>query len=572
MNSGTRIPVVFLWHMHQPDYRDCVTGEYYFPWTYLHALKDYVDMAAHLEAHPGCKAVFNFVPILIEQLADYASQLKHYLERGDAIKDPLLALLTSAERPAPGSERFADLLAKCTRANRERIIERFCPYRQLVNMLDTWQQDDALPCYFNQQYLTDMAVWYHLGWLGETVRRSDKRVTKLQEQGTGFTPEHCTQLLEIIHELMADLLPRYRRLAESGQAEIITSPYAHPILPLLQDFASTREAMPDALLPAASHYPGGQGRAIWHLEKGLAVFKDHFGFRPKGCWASEGSLSDSTLALLSEVGFKWSATGDSVMYNSLKLPANEQAAQRIEQQPDKRHSVFSVADKATGVFFRDDGLSDKIGFEYANWHADDAVGDFLHHLENIAKSASNPEDCVISIIMDGENAWEYYPENAYYFLDALYARLEDHPRLYTTTYSEWLETTPKSVALNSLCAGSWVYGTFSTWIADSEKNKAWDILCQAKLDYDSAVEAGLAGDSRRLADLQLALCEGSDWFWWFGDYNPSDSVRDFDYLFRQHVTNLYNIIGKKPPEKLATPISKGSGSPANGGVMRQGHL
>ncbi|WP_020209589.1 glycoside hydrolase family 57 protein [Gilvimarinus chinensis] len=572
MSTGTKIPVVFLWHMHQPDYRDCVSGQYYFPWTYLHAIKDYVDMAAHLEAHPECKAVFNFVPILIEQLDDYASQLNANLEQGAAIKDPLLALLSEAERPSPGSPEFLDLLEKCTRANRDRIIDRFSPFRQLVHMLDAWRQDDDLPCYFNQQFLTDLAMWYHLGWLAETVRRKDLRISELQEQGTGFTAEHRRTLLTVIAELMTDLLPRYRRLAESGQAEIITSPYAHPIIPLLQDFKTTREAMPDAQLPAASCYPGGQARAQWHLQKGLDVFEAHFGFKPKGCWASEGALSDTTLDALAQAGFNWTATGDSVMHHSLKQQQNHAAASDIEQNPDKRHREFTVADKKVGVFFRDDGLSDKIGFEYANWHADDAVGDFLHHLENIADSASDPSSCVISIIMDGENAWEYFPENAYYFLDTLYARLADHPRLYTTTYSDWLTANPAPVSLAGLCAGSWVYGTFSTWIAHVEKNKAWDILCQAKTEYDAVVQAGTLDEKTlALATAQLALCEGSDWFWWFGDYNPSDSVRDFDYLFRQHIASLYELIGKKAPAKVFQPISKGSGTPANGGVMRQGH-
>lgn len=572
MSNGTKIPVVFLWHMHQPDYRDCVTGEYYFPWTYLHALKDYVDMAAHLEAHPTCKAVFNYVPILIEQLDDYAQQLNANLNSGLAIKDPVLALLTQAERPSPGSPQFLDLLEKCTRANRDRIIERFSPFRQLVHMLDAWRQDDDLPCYFNQQFLTDLAMWYHLGWLGETVRRQDPRVEQLQKQGTGFSDAQRCELLTIIAELMTDLLPRYKRLADSGQAEIITSPYAHPILPLLQDFNTTREAMPDAPLPAASHYPDGDQRAHWHLQKGLEVFESHFGFKPKGCWASEGAVSDGALDSLAAAGFHWTATGDSVMHNSLQQAQNETAAQALEEQPDRRHRAFAVADKPVNIFFRDDGLSDKIGFEYANWHADDAVGDFLHHLENIADGASDPESCVISIVMDGENAWEYYPENAYYFLDALYARLADHPRLYTTTYSEFLDSQPTPVALNGLCAGSWVYGTFSTWIAHVEKNKAWDILCQAKTDFDEVIEAGqLQGDELKLATEQLALCEGSDWFWWFGDYNPSDSVRDFDYLFRQHIKNLYQLIGKDAPTKLDNPISLGSGTPANGGVMRQGH-
>ncbi|MDO3385597.1 glycoside hydrolase family 57 protein [Gilvimarinus sp. SDUM040013] len=572
MNNAVKVPVVFLWHMHQPDYRDCVTGEYYFPWTYLHAIKDYTDMAAHLEAHPTCKAVFNFVPILLEQIDDYAVQLQAYFDAGESLSDPLLGLLTSATRPEPGSDKFRDLLNKCTRANRERIIERFAPFRQLVHLFETWQQDDELPCYFNQQFLTDLAVWYHLGWMGETIRRTDARVKRLQEQGTGYSQAQCEELLHVIHQAMAGIIPRYKKLAEGGQIELITSPHAHPILPLLLEIKSTKDAMPDAHLPASSHYPGGLERAKWHLQHGVNVFKEHFGFAPKGCWASEGALSDETLKLLAGAGFEWTATGDSVLFNSLNKQGNESAKELIENDTALRHREFKIEASPTGVYFRDDGLSDKIGFEYANWHADDAVADFVHHLENIVDAAPDTDNCVISIIMDGENAWEYYPENAYYFLDALYRTLADHPTLTTSTYSEFSKRNHPAVALQSLCAGSWVYGTFSTWIGDTDKNKAWDILCQAKIDYDEVVEAGtLTSANHETAKLQLSLCEGSDWFWWFGDYNPSESVKDFDYLYRQHVSNLYELIDVPKPAKLMNPISQGTGAPANGGVMRQGH-
>lgn len=566
------VPVVFLWHMHQPDYRDCMNGQYTFPWTYLHAIKDYTDMAAHLEQHPECKAVFNFVPILLEQIDDYAAQLQEYFTSGKPLTDPLLALLTRAGRPEPDSEQFRDVLRKCTRANRKRIIERFAPFRQLVHMFESWQQDDELPCYFNQQFLTDLAVWYHLGWLGETVRRQDERVQQLQEQGTGYTQAHCDELLAIIDKAIAGLIPRYKKLAECDQIELITSPYAHPILPLLLDLKTTQEALPDAKLPAFSHYPGGLTRAQWHLHHGVDVFKQHFGFTPKGCWASEGALSDKTLELLAEAGFEWTATGDSVLFNSLHKTENADIKNKIEAQHAVRHRAFQLPASDIKVFFRDDGLSDKIGFEYADWHADDAVADFIHHLENIVLAAPDPDNCVISIIMDGENAWEYYPENGYYFLDALYRQLSQHPELYTTTYSDLLNHHKPAMELSSLCAGSWVYGSFSTWIGDTDKNKAWDILCQAKTDYDEVVESGaLSTGEHEAAQLQLSLCEGSDWFWWFGDYNPSDSVRDFDYLYRQHLNNLYTLIGVPPPEKISRPISHGTGAPANGGVMRQGH-
>jgi alpha-amylase/alpha-mannosidase (GH57 family) len=416
-------------------------------------------------------------------------------------------------------------------------------------------------------------VWYHLGWMAETVRREDSRVLLLQDQAFDFSIEDRRELLEIIGEQLASIGPRYRKLAESGQIELAMSPYAHPILPLLVDLNSAREAMPEVSLPKAERYPGGEQRSRWHLTEGIKTFKHFFGRRPDGCWASEGALSDATLALLNESDFTWTATGDSVLHNSLKHSANADSSESLKTTGTCLHRAFHFSKTPINCFFRDDGLSDLIGFKYATWHADDAVGDLLNHMEAIASTCETCDDSVISIIMDGENAWEYFPENAYYFLDALYARLSDHPALELTTYSKIIaqsKITP--IALPHLVAGSWVYGSFSTWIGDKDKNRGWDMLCEAKCVFDQLRADGkfTAADIESL-EKQLALCEGSDWFWWFGDYNPAQSVSDFEYLFRRHLINLYTLMGVTAPESLSHTISVGGGAPATGGVMRQGH-
>src|SRR5690606_10344031 len=282
--------------------------------------------------------------------------------------------------------------------------------------------------------------------------------------------EDRRELLAIIGEQLSSLGPRYRRLAEHGQIELAMSPYAHPILPLLLDLNSAREAMPEVSLPKSSHYPGGDERARWHLHQGLKTFEEFFGWRPKGCWASEGSLDDATLALLDEAGFTWTATGDSVLQNSLQHQDNQTVRNELQEEEACLHRTYQFAGIPIRCFFRDDRLSDLIGFEYATWHADDAVGDLLNHMETIADACANPRDCVISIIMDGENAWEYFPENAFYFLDALYQRLSHHPKLELTTFSDFLDQQqPRPQEMTRMVAGSWVYGTFSTWIGDHDK-------------------------------------------------------------------------------------------------------
>ncbi|NOQ37099.1 MAG: glycoside hydrolase [Methylococcaceae bacterium] len=558
MSENKKLKLVLCWHMHQPEYRNLKTGEYQLPWTYLHVIKDYIDMAAHLEATPNAKAVVNFAPILLEQIEDYAQQINGYLQDGIAIKDHLLAALVDPAIPADVDSRL-QLVKDCKKANRERQIERYPEFTRLIEMADCMEHNHCSMRYVNSKFITDIIVWYHLVWMGETVKLTDKRIQRLIKKGSDYTLHDRAELLEVIGELLAQIINRYKVLAKKGQVELSVSPYAHPIIPLLLDINSTHEAMPHAPLPELDHYPGGEERVRWHLKKGIATFKRFFGITPKGCWPSEGAVSTETLKILSEFKFDWAATGGNVLHNSLNS---------TNDGGTSVHHPFKVKETDIACFFRDDGLSDLIGFEYSKWHADDAVTNLIGHLENVA---SHDEHEVVSIIMDGENAWEYFPDNGYHFLSALYERLASHPNIELTTFSECLAAKVTVKPLEKLVAGSWVYGTFSTWIGDSDKNRGWDMLGDVKWCFDKVITTGrLSKAQQKKAEIQLAVCEGSDWFWWFGDYNPSQAVSDFEKQFRLNLTNLYDLLGEEPPSYLTHSFTQGSGTPAMGGAMRAG--
>jgi alpha-amylase/alpha-mannosidase (GH57 family) len=567
MSAEGRVRLVLCWHMHQPWYRDLYSGEYQLPWTYLHAIKDYADMAWHLEAVPEARAVVNFAPTLIEQINDYAEQVHAALADGAPIHDPLLAALDKAVLPGGAPARQA-LIQACLRANHGRMIARYPNYQRLARMAGWLAEHPDAMLYIDEQYLADLLVWYHLAWLGESVRRENKTVQRMIEKGHAFTLHERRELLEVIGTLLAGVLDRYQALADRGQVELSVTPYAHPIIPLLLDIKSAREAQPGAPLPHLEHYPDGEARARWHIEQGLAVFRRQFGTTPAGCWPAEGSISGPTLRLLEECGFQWTASGETVLGHSL----HDSPAHAEHSRAERLYQPWCLEGKGEqgrlACFFRDDGLSDLIGFSYSTWHADDAVANLIHHLDNIA-TASQGKDTVVSIIMDGENAWEHYPENGFYFLSALYQQLSKHPRIALSTYSECLKAGIKSSPLPRLVAGSWVYGTFSTWIGDPDKNRAWDMLGDAKRAFDQAV-GRLDERARELAERQLAICEGSDWFWWFGDYNPADTVSDFERLYRLQLANLYQMLGVEPPEYLAHVFARGGGAPSLGGVMRRG--
>jgi len=556
-----KLKVVLCWHMHQPQYSEPLSGLYQLPWTYLHAIKDYVDMAWHLENVPGAKAVVNFAPTLIEQLADYDTQLKERFKGTGRLKDPMLLALDSPIQPVHIEERKTLIMA-CLRANDEKLIAPFPHFSKLASMARELVEDSDRLAYVNDQFMIDLLVWYHLAWMGESVRRTDIRIQALMKKGHNFDFHDRRQLMTVMGELLDNLIPRYRRLAESGKVELSVTPYAHPIMPLLLDINSTLEAMPDAELPEITNYPGGEERSHWHMDEGLRVFESYFGFKPKGCWPSEGAISTETLKLIGQHGFNWAATGENVLRNSLKK----------SDMPDASiHKPYQVSEQGPACFFRNDGLSDLIGFNYTTWSAEDAIADFISHLTTIKAETDDDKDRVVSVILDGENAWEYYSYNGYYFLQGLYQQLADHPDIELTTFSECLENDVEAGHLPELVAGSWVYGSFSTWIGDADKNRGWDLLSQAKHTFDLVV-ANKTFDVDTMHRLlrQLAICEGSDWFWWFGDYNSGDSVSDFERLFRLHLSNFYQMLGEEVPQVLSEVVSQGGGEVEQGGTMRRG--
>jgi len=561
--------LVFCWHFHQPDYRDA-DGRYQLPWTYLHAVKDYADMAAHLEAAPDLHCVVNFVPTLTAQLLDYSAQF----DSGD-LRDPLLECLIASDLYALPAAKKRRLIEQCFKVNHPTMLEPFPAYKRLYTLWKTIDEscdksEESGLAYLSEQYLADLVTWYHLVWTGETVRRARPDLLALINKGEGYSLQDRRDLFDLYGEVIASLLPRYRQMAERGQIELSATPHSHPILPLLLDFQAAREARPGLDLPQAPGYPGGAARARAHIDAALIEHAAQFGKPPAGFWPAEGGVSDAAIQLFSEAGVKWAASGEGVLRHSLAA-----AIPRIDlaQKAAWCYTPYKLPGADTALFFRDDHLSDLIGFEYQSWHGRDASRHFLHALEEVRREATRnaPGSCpVVSIILDGENAWEYYPFNGFYFLSDLFAELAEHVAICTTTFSEYLELYPQAHAqLPHLLAGSWVYGDFCTWMGDAAKNRGWDWLVAAKHAFDGAIGA-LPTPSQDTAEALLKSCESSDWFWWFGDYNPADAVASFDRVYRQKLKRLYQTLRVAPPAYLDSPLCQGGGAVEAGGVMRRG--
>lgn len=529
--QSRRLSVVLGWHMHQPSYRPRPERPAAWPWTYLHALKDYADMAAHLEAIEGARAFVDFSPVLLEDLEELARAARGLDER-PAISEPLLDALRAIPEAADARSALAE---RCRLTVVSRIQERFPHIPHEAHVAES--------------HLRDLVMAVHLAWWGEVERRNNPVIGRLLAKGRGYDAADATALHHEVARLLCELPGRYRALSDAGKVELAMTPYAHPILPLLFSFDVARETLPGAPLPEA-RYPGGGARARWHLEHGLQVFERIFGVKPAGCWPSEGAIDTRTLALLDGFGFRWTASSGVVWRNSVNAPAGRPL------QP------VQVGDQRLRCFFRDDALANRIGFEFQKWHGDDAAANLVHELEQIAREHPGG---VVTIILDGENAWEHYPDNAYHFLRAMYGKLAASPRLHLTTPSAVLNESPACDHVSRIAAGSWVYGTLSTWIGDADKNRAWQVLSSAKAAFDRRAANGSLGLTK-IAE-QLARCESSDWFWWLGANNSPDNAARFESLLREHMRYLYELIDHPVPHELDAPIGVGRLG-ADSGAMR----
>ena len=554
--------ITLCWHMHQPFYRNELEQNYSLPWVYLHAIKDYADMAWHLENHPNMHLVVNFTPSLLEQLNDYADNMRNWLESSTSMNDRLLNLLAGVEAIPEEPTARLKIIKDCLRCNQQQMIDIWPAYKKLTryakSLMGKDKEDLAALSYLDSQYFYDLLVWYHLAWLGYSLKQQEK-VKQLLEKKYSYNEKDRKELVSIMHDCIEQLIPRYRQLAENGQIELSMTPWGHPIVPLLNDFDNMQCSQPDMPRPESPKYPDGTARSHWHMQHGMEVFENCFGMRPSGVWLSEGGISEDALQCLDSYNINWTASGESVWRHSAQLSGINEHEIADKQGLFQRQQIDG---NNCSIFFRDDGLSDLIGFEYQDWSSDDAVANFAMHISNIEEHLGDDADnSLISVILDGENAWEYYPDNGNDFLNLLYSELTENNQIETITFNKALEQLPKTT-MPSLCPGSWVYGSFSTWIGEDAKNRAWDLLVKAKQQYDDVMNHGQLDERKKeIANRQLGICEGSDWFWWFGDYNPAQSIQDFDHLYRCQLRQLYKILECQIPPNLDIALSHTSPLP-----------
>jgi len=537
------VRVALVWHMHQPSYRDPVHGAFVLPWVRLHALRDYLGMVRLLDATPGVHVTFNLVPSLLDQVEAYA--------RDEANEGELRVGLVPAGQLTLEERVFA---LRTLFLMSEPLLEPWPRLRALRDRRSLHPDEQALrraASAFTEQDLRDLQVlsklaWFDLDWLAH-----DPVVRALAEKGQGYDEEDKLRLRARELALLRGILPAYREAAEEGRIEIATSPYYHPILPLLADTEAHREAHPHAPLPRRFRHPED---ALDQIARARSRHLELFGRRPDGLWPSEGSVSDEVVNLAARGGVRWLASDEGVLERSLQVPL-ERHGEGALGRPDLLYVpwVRRTAEGDVRLLFRDRSLSDLIGFAYSRWKPEDAAADLLHRIRGIGQrwaAARLPGVPVVPIILDGENAWEHFRDGGRVFLGALYRGLQDDPALEALTVAEALALAPAR-ELPRVFAGSWINADFSVWIGHADDRHAWDALGHAREALASAPD-GLPADARARAWEAYRAAAGSDWCWWYGDDRSSPNDADFDRLFRRHLEVVYRSLRRDPPADLQT--------------------
>jgi len=547
-----KLRVVVLWHQHQPFYKDLVTGQYRLPWTRLHALKDYYGMVKLLDEFPQVHQTFNLVPSLINQIQDYVS--------GEA-QDPFLQVASKPAKDLSEQERrFA--LQYLFQANPVNVVGRYPRYRELWEKFHgTGDSPERAEKYFQTQDLTDLQVLSQIGWFDEYFL-AEKDVAELIRKGRNYTLEDQRFVMARQRELLGHVLPVHAEAVKKGSIEISTSPFYHPILPLLCDTNIGAVSSPGLPLPQNRYRHPEDARE--QLQRGLDLHEKVFGVRPQGVWPSEGSVSEETLAIAHRLGVRWMATDEGVLGRSLNLNFSRDGSGYLNADlAQKLYTIYRYENAGTemNLIFRDHTLSDLIGFVYSGMPPQDAANNLIQKIKESAQSIiAKGQDAVVPIILDGENAWEYYPNSGREFLRRFYDSLQNDPGIEAVTVSEAVARHKTPGHLKSLVPGSWINANFNVWIGAPEDNKAWDYLYHARNFYEQAAP-GATERQRQLAYEELLIAEGSDWNWWYGPEHHSANDRDFDELYRKHLSNVYQALGGIPPDYLAQPIIAGVARP-----------
>lgn len=537
-----KLSIALIWHMHQPAYRTAEGEIYLMPWVRMHAIKDYLDMLLILDEFPSLKLNFNLVPVLLDAIYDYGYNGAH----------DIYSKLTVAEHLSDEEKEF--VFNHFFDANYKNMVLHHDEYRKLYEKRYS-REDITIHDFSDQEYFAVMS-WFNLAWFDPYWRKSEELVRIADKKNEEFNLEDREKIIELQRKICREIIPQYKKYQLAGRIEISTSPYYHPILPLLLDMNDAEKSNPS--LPAPKLHSNMKDDAIWQVKSALDKFEDLFDVRPRGIWPSEQCISKKTLELFQDLGVKWTISDEGVLEQSLKTEFVRDFRGYLEDPYGLCHPYsYQTIGKKINILFRDSVLPNLIGFEYPNHDPQKAAYDLYDRIKTIQSKLQNSPDNshILTIAMDGENCWENYSEDGHIFLSELYRLLTADEGLETVRVSDYLEKAERSVRLSKIHPGSWINRDFSLWVGEPTKNLAWEYLDKTRTDLISFEKEKPDKELLKQAWNEIYICEGSDWYWWYGEPNDSGQDEIFDFIFRERLQNVYKILSKPVPDYLTLPLS-----------------
>jgi alpha-amylase/alpha-mannosidase (GH57 family) len=601
-----------IWHQHQPMYLDPATDQLKGPWVRTHGTKDYYDMAATVAKYPAIHVTVNLTSSLMVQLDEYyVKRLRPFIDlrknRVDAKKyfevfrgktDPWIDLaLKSTTQFTKDDLNF--LLTNVWNAFSvsDVLILRFPEYRALREKFRKEGVEGL-----SEQDRREIKFWFYLANfdpdflagkvelltggtidLGDIIGKQDDGMYRLKKR---ISEDDCNRIVAETYKVLAAVIPTHKKLmyhtsTHQGQVEVITTPFYHPILPLIFDSDLAKVCQPNDSMPPRFHYPED---ADAQVSMAVEFYKKQFGVMPTGMWPAEGAVAHDVTAIFAAHGIQWIAT-------------DEKNLARSKAESHEKYYPYSVATQGAkvpvAVVFRDTELSDKIGFVYQNYKGEDAADDFIKSILQYLPAADEP-DRLLTVILDGENAWEWYrlDNDGKEFQNALYRKLSalfDAKLVTTTTVTEFVNGNPSRGVpahpveglkkISWLWPGSWINANYDTWLGEREENLAWSYLLTARNDLgrsglkqpDPKAVPPAKGSRSWFAHKSwesMYAAEGSDWFWWFGDDQLAPGGdKPYDIAFRNYLENIYRfarLAGGTMPQREFQPIIVDGGDSKEG--------
>lgn len=543
INQSKKLSIAFYWHMHQPVYQLSSSGDYLMPWVRLHAVKDYLDMALWAKKFDKLKLNFNYVPVLLNSIIKYGEKNAHDIHSRLTV--------TPAEDLTHEDKIF--ILNNFFDANYQTMILPNPEYHRLYQKIQANGTSDT--SILTEQEYADLTALFNLVWIDPSLRSSNSELKKLFKKGKNYTNEDRVQIIELQREIIRKIIPTVKKLVEKNKIEITTSPYYHPILPILLDYKNIKKnSTPDEELSNLKT----ELDAKMQTEMALDRVEEIFGKRPRGIWPSEHCISGKTLDMFSQLGVEWSISDEGILSNSINFEF-EHDFKGYHKEPYHLLKTYQYKTKNSDIkmIFRDSIIPNLIGFEYQNHNPIATANDLYDRIKVIqSQILSSPDnEHLLTIALDGENCWENYLEDGASFLKTLYTLITEDETLETVLISDYIEKSKENKVLNKISSGSWINRNFKLWVDEPVKDLAWTYLKRVRQDFSEFVKREPLNPNIELARRELFICEGSDWFWWYGEPNDSGKDNIFDFLFRTHLKNIYRYLDLDAPKYLDEPIS-----------------